>query len=370
MEHSRLLSKVTRPAGGTAWIFLDDTTAPPPPRGNRYLRIALITGKGFGAYAACAIAAGERVVNETPLVTVIAPSSTDNVCHSIQAAIFALDPARRAAFHSLSSGAASGGSLSSGIAEMMSIWKSNAYPTSEDSVRDGTKRSSACFALACRINHSCRPNAHITWNENTGRQTVHALRPIAVDEEVTVAYVEPGLSHLARGAQLAEKFGFACTCELCGLCGAERDASDTRQRRIAELATLIRSSATDAAAIGALVEERLRLLISEGQPAEWAKGNILSAVIASNGRGEREAAGRWVERGREASRKLCGKDSPEYQMYDGFHAIHLQEKAQADALAAMLTTRRAPSLARRSTRGRGGGRGRGAGGAEWRRQQV
>ena len=188
---------------------------------------------------------------------------------------------------------------------------------------------------------------------------------------MTVAYLDAGLSHHARGAQLADKFGFTCTCELCELCGAERDSSDIRQRRIAELAELIRTSgATNAAAVGALVDERLRLLVSEGQPAEWAKGNMLNAVIASNGLGEREAAGRWVERGREASRRACGKDSPEYQMYDGFHAIHLQEKAQADALAAMLRTGHAHTVARRATRGRGGGRGRGAASTERRRQQV
>ena len=56
------------------------------------------------------------------------------------------------------------------------------------------------------------------------------------------------------------------------------------------------------------------------------RGAVLHAVIASNSIGERDAAGEWVIRGREASRVACGTDSKEYKMYDEFHQRHTEEQ--------------------------------------------
>ena len=50
-------------------------------------------------------------------------------------------------------------------------------------------RSGTCICLdASRINHSCAPNAHYSWNDDIKRETVHTVRDIAKNEKVTISY--------------------------------------------------------------------------------------------------------------------------------------------------------------------------------------
>ena len=64
----------------------------------------------------------------------------------------------------------------------------------------------------------------------------------------------------------------------------------------------------------------------------------MSAIIACNELGDRAAAGKWVERGRQMSRVACGTDSREFKTYSEFHQVHQSEAAEA-ALAATLAMR-------------------------------
>ena len=53
------------------------------------------------------------------------------------------------------------------------------------------------FEDISRANYSCRPNAHFTWNTRlgeAGQATIHALKHIAVGEEITISYI-PGPEH-------------------------------------------------------------------------------------------------------------------------------------------------------------------------------
>jgi SET domain-containing protein len=47
-------------------------------------------------------------------------------------------------------------------------------------------REAGIFLDACRINHACDNNAQKSWNENIKRHTIHALRDIEKDEEITI----------------------------------------------------------------------------------------------------------------------------------------------------------------------------------------
>ena len=82
------------------------------------------------------------------------------------------------------------------------------------------------FAIACRINHACNPNARWLWRHDLGMELVIALRPIRAGEEVTVCYA----GDLAfcgseeRRAHLAEHLRFDCACTLCAAQSAESDA--------------------------------------------------------------------------------------------------------------------------------------------------
>jgi hypothetical protein len=321
--------------------------------GNAHFTIASVHGKGLGIIANHTLAAGDRVLSELPLLSV---STNRDADAAIRRSVAALSVRDRATFRALSSGGMDGGvaaGMAGGVPDGaartaaaswdVGIWRSNAYRLDTGESPDGSK-TAACFALACRFNHSCVPNCHIDWNSDTGEQTVQAVRPIASGDELTVSYIDAGLDHAHRASMLSSKFGFTCTCGLCSHpVGAARVASDTRQRRIAQLEGLIARRANPHA-VGGHVEERISLLTAQGQPAIWAKADMLSAVIASNDVGERHTAGEWVARGREASRIACGTDSSEFKMYDEFHTRHLEEAREearnAACVAQILGSRR------------------------------
>ena len=141
------------------------------------------------------------------------------------------------------------------------------------------------FAHACRINHACAPNAHVSWSKALAKQTVHAVQEIAAGDEITVSYAQPGNVCAARRSHLRNTFGFDCTCVLCALTGEALQASDVRQSRLAALAVLLavphasRASKTQTSTVD-LVAEKLRLLKAEGLPVEWAHMDMVEAFTA------------------------------------------------------------------------------------------
>jgi SET domain-containing protein len=40
------------------------------------------------------------------------------------------------------------------------------------------------------MNHDCRPNADYYFDPETLAQHIHAIRPIAAGEEITISYIE------------------------------------------------------------------------------------------------------------------------------------------------------------------------------------
>lgn len=67
---------------------------------------------------------------------------------------------------------------------------------------------------ASRINHSCIPNAHFSWNANIGRETVHAVRDIRKGEEITISYL-PAICTLKKRQIQLKPYVFACDCPAC-----------------------------------------------------------------------------------------------------------------------------------------------------------
>lgn len=51
-------------------------------------------------------------------------------------------------------------------------------------------KSELTSRLVSRLNHDCRPNADYHWDPETLTQHIHAVRPIAAGEEITVSYME------------------------------------------------------------------------------------------------------------------------------------------------------------------------------------
>lgn len=97
----------------------------------------------------------------------------------------------------------------------------------------GEVQPSGIFMKASRINHSCCPNAFFAWNPNLGQLTIHAMRNIPTDDEITIAYDFPFQSRDVRQEKLQEIYGFQCRCPACRL-DNERGRLSEVHRRIME----------------------------------------------------------------------------------------------------------------------------------------
>lgn len=77
-----------------------------------------------------------------------------------------------------------------------------------------------------QLNHDCLPNCQIAWNAGIGKVTVHAVRDIAKEEELTISYIDgANMTKDSRQEKLNE-WGFQCRCKACAdtETGREHDA--------------------------------------------------------------------------------------------------------------------------------------------------
>ena len=74
---------------------------------------------------------------------------------------------------------------------------------------------SALFALICRANHACNPNARYLWRHDLQRELLIAVRDIEPGDEVTVTYGPLLEGRADRQAVLLNGFNFTCACDLC-----------------------------------------------------------------------------------------------------------------------------------------------------------
>ena len=178
-------------------------------------RISEVPGKGLGCVAMRDIAAGERLLEEWPLLAVTPVSP------SVEAAFAKLSSAERSQVMALAQDEHRFGTTKS----VAGIFATNAIPS-----HAYAKGHLAIFPTAARFNHSCDPDAVFRYNHATGRLTVHACRPVAAGAELCVHYGFPaGCVQLeARRQRLLEAFGFECTCSACSMKGTALEANELR----------------------------------------------------------------------------------------------------------------------------------------------
>jgi tetratricopeptide (TPR) repeat protein len=98
-------------------------------------------------------------------------------------------------------------------------------PPAEDGHGPGTNFGHGLFELACKMNHSCRPNCVWFTTQDGTCKEVRAIAPIEAGEELTVDYLGNALDSTAqRREDLFATKGFVCECDRCA---AEHD--DTRR---------------------------------------------------------------------------------------------------------------------------------------------
>ncbi|KAI1104095.1 SET domain-containing protein [Jackrogersella minutella] len=90
------------------------------------------------------------------------------------------------------------------------------YLTHNVQLGPGGKYGSGVFSLYSRINHSCAPNAHNSWNPTMKRLTLHATQDLKAGDQIFVNYI----GHVCRTRQqrafsLFATWGITCECEAC-----------------------------------------------------------------------------------------------------------------------------------------------------------
>ncbi|EJT82580.1 hypothetical protein GGTG_02553 [Gaeumannomyces tritici R3-111a-1] len=125
------------------------------------------------------------------------------------------------------------------------------------------------FVGASRINHNCRPNIFWRHNAKTMAMEVVAVRDIDVGEEITYSYVTLGKPQKMRQEELSE-WGFECACALCRAAPDERQRSDDRRARLAEIGesltqaeALVTGAGDDSSRLSQLVAEVTALIDAE-----------------------------------------------------------------------------------------------------------
>ena len=87
-----------------------------------------------------------------------------------------------------------------------------------------------------RINHSCRPNAYLSWDAERGVGTVHALIRLNVGDEITIDYIDSPEEWLQKGEdrqkELKSHWEFDC---YCAACKQQPDEAEDDKRREAAL---------------------------------------------------------------------------------------------------------------------------------------
>lgn len=172
------------------------------------------------------------------------------------------------------------------------------------------------FLDAARINHSCRPNAHRSWNDNLQRLTVHAVRDIERGQEIAISYLGETLSYIKRQAILKHRFRFDCACRLCSATQFQRSKSDARIRTIQQAHAILAWDKGGAFKLDyedalTLTRGMLTAFEKEGACDVRFPGVYLTAFQVAIKNGDTARAKIFVERAYAAIVLVEGDDSPE-----------------------------------------------------------
>ncbi|KAJ5522090.1 hypothetical protein N7527_006205 [Penicillium freii] len=180
-----------------------------------------VPGKGHGLVARFNIAKGQLIISEKAFFTTSNATSAAIIEKLISIELRKLPKDAQRQFLSLHNNFP-------GKKPFSGIVRTNALPCGPDSPIGGI------YPTISRINHSCLPNAHNSWNSASGYENIYAVRFIKAGEEITIPYDHGGPSD-ERRRHLKDAFGFDCNCSICSRQPAELKQSDERRRQIQHL---------------------------------------------------------------------------------------------------------------------------------------
>ena len=195
-------------------------------------------GRGLGAFATHTLAIGDFILREPPIIRIDRPPHLkgsgypiNEVTKAVRNEFSKLSRDAQSDVLSLTYHAKPGEIASLNNDPLGVIFRTNAY---------NTGAGFGLFPKIARINHSCRPNAAYYWHEALGKRIIHATRPIAEGEEITVSYIPLTLPQSERQNRL-NRYGFTCSCPVCSLPNHHLTLSDTRRTDINAALTAFQS---------------------------------------------------------------------------------------------------------------------------------
>lgn len=265
-------------------------------------------GKGLGMFAAANIRKGTRILEEKPFFCLAKSpewsGSEAYVLDEIPKAYGRLSVGDREKYMSLSCPERHDCSV------LVGIYEANCYEMG----------SGTCICLdASRINHSCIPNAHFSWNTNIERETLHAVKDIFKGEEITISYC-PTIRTLSQRKKSLESYFFTCRCPACRTDQKYGTMSQIRRLQMLNLDHKIADFQNDPVAAREEYGERdeelailrlVKLMDKEGLVYGKSKA-YRDAANSALKRGSREKALEYA--GKELDEEFCcvGRDAPSY----------------------------------------------------------
>jgi len=132
-------------------------------------------------------------------------------------------------------------------------------------------------AGASMINHSCCPNAVFSWTESCAQHEVRALRKISKGEQIAASYIGLWIPFSQRKRELKRSLGFTCLCAACSHDTGEREASDRRRIRAAQLESSVQSKLDSGDSATAVLE--LQSLCNIVQEELHSSDNLIISEI-------------------------------------------------------------------------------------------
>ncbi|KAL8341832.1 hypothetical protein RB601_005328 [Gaeumannomyces tritici] len=194
----------------------------PTPRSTHVWEVKNIPGKGKGVVATRRIRRGETIMVDYAMVLAAVEfpgrvTQTQGNKILERAASQLRNPERVLGL---------GRSSTAGAPVMEDVMRTNTF-----SVTINGEPYMGLFPSVSRINHACAPNAQTRFSGRTLSQKVVAFLDIEPGDEITISYPEFGMTHKNRQDTLLHRWGFKCTCSLCGAHPREIAASDARRER-------------------------------------------------------------------------------------------------------------------------------------------
>jgi len=300
-------------------------------------------GKGLGIFATRHIGRGTRVLAEPPLLSITtgkladvlkAANSLDDgkLTKLLDLSINDSKQARRASLalsilptvYARLAGTRTGHTSLATNRQIVNIFLNNNFALGD---KVGTR---SLFPTVARLNHACVPSTQGNFNATLGQFTIHALRDIPVDEEITISYLHDEMAlREARQRSLEAGYGFVCACSICAAGGHE--TSDVRRRKYHALLRRYRflhrqqetqkgeelsSKSTISDANDALLLNMVRQMV-DAYEAEGVAGRETASLYTMAARramalGREELAAEMGTKAMGLEKNVVGEDSPFY----------------------------------------------------------